>query len=335
MIANSPISVVIAVRDADKTLQASVQSMLRQTLPPQEILLILNGCSDGTESIAQTLASQDVRIRLLSSSPAGGVAEAAKLGCEAALSPLIARMDADDISHPQRLSCQLETLQQEHADLVTCRVTPITSLGDGLDRFVHWANSLHRPPDFQNERFVESPVIQPGVLMTKEVYLQAGGYRIEDGPEDYDLWLRMLENGARFFQAPRALLQWRDSSTRLTRSHDDYSEKRMNATKARYLARLRQAKEQGIVIAGSGPIGRRLAKLLIAENVAIKGFFDISPKKIGNTVLGLPVWSPDELGMREREALLLGCVGRGGRERVRIIAQKAGYHEGNDFFACC
>ena len=93
-------------------------------------------------SSAQALAAQDSRIRLLESSPAGGVAEAVQVGCEAALSPLIARMDADDVSHPQRLSWQLETLQQKDADLVTCRVTPKDSLGDGLDRFVHWANSL-------------------------------------------------------------------------------------------------------------------------------------------------------------------------------------------------
>ena len=182
---------------------------------------------------------------------------------------------------------------------------------------------------------MESPVIQPGVLMTQEAYDEAGGYRVEDGPEDYDLWLRMLANGARFFQAPQALLEWRDSTTRLTRSHHDYSEEEMNATKARYLARLEEVQENGVAVAGSGPIGRRLSKLLLAQGVEIKGFFDIAPRKIGNTVLGLPVWSPDEIGTRERESVLLGCVGRGGRERVRALAKNAGYREGNDFFACC
>ena len=96
-----------------------------------------------------------------------------------------------------------ETLLQENADLVTCHVTPKDSLGDGLDRFVNWANSLHLPEDFQRERFVESPVIQPGVLMTKDAYLKAGGYQVEDGPEDYDLWLRMLERVPVSFKLPR------------------------------------------------------------------------------------------------------------------------------------
>ena len=329
------ISVVIAVRDAEATLAASIRSILQQTLPPKEILLVLNGCQDQSEAIARAFAADDARILLLESSTEGGVAEAAKVGCEAASSPLLARMDADDISHRQRFAWQIETLHQENADLVTCRVIPKDSLGDGLDRFVNWANTLLRPPDFQRERFVESPVIQPGVLMKKSSYLKAGGYRIENGPEDYDLWLRMLASGARFFQAPQALLEWRDSPTRLTRSHEDYSEMQMNATKARYLARLEKVNEFSVVIAGSGPIGKRLAKLLLAQNVEIKGFFDIAPRKIGGTVLGLPVWDPAELNTRERDSVLLGCVGRGGRDRVRILAKNAGYHEGHDFFACC
>ena len=329
------ISVVMAIRDAESTLEVAVRSILEQTRPPEEVILVLNGSRDCSESIANALAEQDSRVRLLGSPTGGGVAEAAKVGCEAARAPLIARMDADDIAHSERFHWQLETLHQTSADLVTCRITPKDSLGDGLDRFVHWANSLRLPSDFQQQRFVESPVIQPGVLMTKESYQKAGGYRVEPGPEDYDLWLRMLQNGSQFFQAPQAHLEWRDSSTRLTRSHHDYSELRMNATKARYLARLPAIKEHGVIISGSGPIGKRLAKLLLAENVTIKGFFDIAPKKIGNTALNLPIWSPDELGTREREATLLGCVGRGGRERVRILAQEAGYHEGHDFFACC
>lgn len=325
----------MAVRDAEGTLEVAVNSMLRQSLPPVEVILVLNGCRDGSEAVAEALAAREARVRIMRSSGAGGVAEAAQLGCEAAACPLIARMDADDIAHSQRLFWQAMTLERWGMDLVTCRVMVKDSLGKGLERFVMWANSLRVPPQFLMERFVESPVIQPGVLMTKASYRAAGGYRVEEGPEDYDLWLRMLEGGARFVQAPEALLQWRDSPTRLTRSHADYSEQRMTATKARYLARMERIRDQGVILAGSGPIGRRLAKLLLAEGVQVKGFFDVAPKKIGKTALDIPIWGPVDLGTRERDAVLLGCVGRGGRERVRTLAQEKGYLEGEDFFACC
>ena len=296
---------------------------------------MLNGCRDTSESIAKEWARDVDGIRILKSSTEGGVAEAAKLGCEVATYPLLARMDADDIADHTRFEEQWTTLVGNEADLVTCRVESVNSLGEGLVRFVNWANGLKTPADFRRERFVESPVIQPGVLMRREAYLAAGGYRVEEGPEDYDLWLRLLETGARFFQAEKARLNWRDSRGRLTRCHEDYSGYQMAATKAHYLARLAQVKEKGVMISGSGPIGRRLAKLLLSEGVTVRGFFDVAPSKIGGTVLSLPVWGPRDFGITHREAILLGCVGRGGREQVRALAIETGYCEGEDFFACC
>ncbi|WP_411846319.1 glycosyltransferase [Roseibacillus persicicus] len=329
------ITVVMAVRNAAATLRDAVDSILQQTLAPAELILVLNGCTDESQSIADDLAKGNKRIRLEKTDSTGGVAAAARLGCALAKSPLLARMDADDLSHPERLEWQYASLRENEADLVTCRVEALDSQGAGLDRFIDWANSLAEPEDFRRERFVESPVIQPGVLMSREAYQRAGGYRVEDGPEDYDLWLRMLADGACFVQAPRARLQWRDSATRLTRSHDDYSEQRMTTTKARYLARLEKVRSNGVAIAGSGPIGRRLAGLLLAEGVQVHGFYDVAPKKIGKTALGLPIWAAGDLLANINSPVLLGCVGRGGRARVRSLAAKAGYREGDDFFACC
>jgi glycosyltransferase involved in cell wall biosynthesis len=329
------ISVIMAVRNADSTLPKALDSLLTQTLLPSEVIIVLNGCTDGSAEIANEFARRDSRIRLFTSSTAGGVAEAARVGCAAARHPLLARMDADDWAHPERLQHQTRCLQETAADLVTCRVEATETLGAGLERFVAWANTLSEPEDFRRERFVESPVIQPGVLMTREAYLAAGGYRVENGPEDYELWLRMLENGARFVQAPKAKLQWRDSENRLTRSHDDYSQARMTSTKVRYLARLPAVKRHGVILAGGGPIGRTFAKGLLAEGVPVRGFFEVNPRKIGRTILNLPVWEMTQFDHRENEAVLLGCVGRGGRERVRKMARQMGYREGENFFACC
>ena len=165
------ISVVIAVRNAAATLQKALLSIQNQSLSAKEILLVLNGCSDETPTLARELAHHDHRVRILESSQAGGVAEAAQLGCHEAKYPLIARMDADDVADSERFENQLRVWKETQADLVTCRVRAFHSLGQGMERFVNWANELQTPTDFQRERFVESPVIQPGVLMTKDCLL--------------------------------------------------------------------------------------------------------------------------------------------------------------------
>lgn len=329
------VSVVIAARDAAATLDRAIHSMLAQSLRPAEILLVLNGCGDATPEIARALAAAAPTIRILESPAAEGVAGAARLGCAEARHPLIARMDADDWSHPDRLRAQVRTHLETAAGLVTCRVVSTDSLGPGIERYVEWANSLRVPDDFRRERFIESPVIQPGALMTRAAYLAAGGYFPENGPEDYDLWLRMLGADTRFIQAPAALLHWRDSPQRLTRTHSDYDKQTMAATKARHLARIPAIHHHGAVIAGAGPQGRRLNRLLAAEGVTVHALFDLDPKKIGRSHLGVPILDSATICEVHPDPVLLGCVGHAGREKVRQLAVTAGRCEGRNFFPCC
>ncbi|MEM9080247.1 MAG: glycosyltransferase [Verrucomicrobiota bacterium] len=329
------VSAIIAARNAQETIEASLLSLLNQSHPPDEILVVTNGCTDSTIPLVENLSKHHPSIRRLDSPGEQGVSGALKRACQEARFPLLARMDADDLAHPCRLAHQLETLLSNHADLVTCSVKPRNSLGPGLDRYIQWTNSLRTPADFLRERFIESPVIQPGVLMTKHAYQAAGGYRVETGPEDYDLWLRMLALNQRFFQSPQAQLQWTDSPNRLTRTHDDYSESNIAATKARHLAQLPQIKTHGITIAGSGPQGRRLARLLLSFQITIHAFFDVDPKKIGRTHRNIPILGPHDFGSAHRQAILLGTVGHNGRHRVRTLANQSGYLEGLNYFATC
>ena len=124
------VSVVLAVRNAAPTLKEAAQSILHQSLSPKELILVLNGCTDHSELIAQQLAASNHRVSLLESSTRGGVAEAAMLGCMQTTSPLIARMDADDIAHPERLRHQVAVWQKTQADLITCQVSSLDSLGE-------------------------------------------------------------------------------------------------------------------------------------------------------------------------------------------------------------
>lgn len=329
------ISVVMAARDAAATLPAALESILRQSLPPTEVLIVHNGSQDRTPEIAHAFAAKHSVIQVLESSLSGGVAEAAELGCRLARSPLLARMDCDDLAHRDRLAEQSSVLRAQGADLVTCRVSPLGSLGSGIDRYIDWANTLHEPSDFASARFIESPVIQPGVLMTQEAYRKAGGYRRAVGPEDYDLWLRMLAGGARFFQAAAAQLEWRDSPTRLTRTHDDYSVARMTQTKARHLAQVPAIAEYGVTIAGAGPQGRRMTRHLLERGVRVHKLYDVDPRKIGTLAHGRPIVAAHEMSERNPRVVLLACVGRGGREKIRRLAVGWGYSEGRDYFACC
>ena len=331
------LSVVLPARNAEGTIARAIESCLHQGFAGFELLVVLNGCSDGTARIVQELAVTDPRVKVLESSLTGGVAEAMELGVESADAAIVARMDADDVSLPGRFEAQWGMLQNNpEIDVVSCRVELRDALGEGMRRYVDWVNGLDSPEAVARERFVECPVIQPSLMMRKEAIEAAGGYRIQSWAEDHDLFLRMLERGVRFGKVPESLFQWQDHAQRLTRTHEAYAEEQVWRMKAHYLARLPMVTARGVALCGAGPIGKRLGRLLLAEGIRLHGYFEVNPRRVGETINEVPVAGPGEFGGRWREAVLLSAVGvAGGRGRVRGLAQSAGYEEGRDFFAVC
>jgi hypothetical protein len=163
----------------------------------------------------------------------------------------------------------------------------------------------------------------------------AGGYRDVPWAEDHDLWLRMLQQGVRFAKIPECLLEWRDSANRLTRSDDRYGEKARQRMRAHYLAATPGIRAHGVAIAGAGPIGKSLARELLALGIPVRGFFDVHPRRLGEVIHGAEVAGLDDFGRRWRDAVLLSAVGLAGvREEIRELAA-AGYLEGRDLWCVC
>ena len=106
-------------------------------------------------------------------------------------------------------------------------------------------------------------------------------------------------------------------------------------TKARYLAQIPSVREHGVIIAGSGPQGRKMARALNRQCVRIHHFLDVAPQKIGRTALGLPVFSAADWHSSRSSAVVLGCVGHAGSMKVRALAEAQGYIVGDNFFSCC
>jgi glycosyltransferase involved in cell wall biosynthesis len=101
------VSVVMAARNAEATIKASLRSLQRQTLQDWECLLVDDDSSDATVALAAELAAQDSRIRLLPAAQAqAGVVAACNRGARLARAPTVAILDADDLAHRKRLALQ-------------------------------------------------------------------------------------------------------------------------------------------------------------------------------------------------------------------------------------
>ena len=331
------ISIVMPFRNAASTLPEALASVLAQDFGDWELLAIDDHSTDGSAEVVRLLAGGDPRVRLLSNQGPPGVVGASVTAGRAARGEWLARMDADDVSHPERLGQQRAmACARPELDVIGCAVEILSPLGDGMVRHVEWVNTLMEPEQIANARFIENPMVHPSSMMRKSAVEAAGGYLEVPWAEDHDLFLRMLERGAVFGKVPETLLKWRDSPGRLTRSDPRYGDACRQRMRAHFLSRMAAVKERGVAIAGAGPIGKTLALELQALGVEVRGFFDVHPRRIGETIHGAEVAGLEQVGRRWREAVLLSAVGvPGGREEVAGLAAKAGYVEGGDFWGVC
>lgn len=326
-------------RNAALTVDEALQSILDQTYHDFEVVAVDDGSSDATRSALESWARRDRRVRVIDG-PARGLVAALNAGVEAARAPLIARMDADDRSHPERLVAQMELLQSRpEVAVVGCLVEafPELEIGPGLRLYMDWVNSLVTCEDIARELFVESPLVHPSVLMRRSWIEAAGGYQDHGWAEDYDLWLRMAAKGAKFAKVPRRLHYWREHTQRLTHTDGRYSIDAFVRAKAYYLCLGPLHGRDAVLIWGAGIVGKRLSRHLLGEGVPLVAFVDVDPAKIGRQRRGLPIIPPAEViswwGRYSWPALLAAVGARGARPIVRKQVCSLGLAEGVDWWA--
>ncbi len=334
------VSVLLPCYNAAETLGETLESLSMQTLEDFEVVAVDDGSEDSTLGMLQNWARRDSRFRVLSRSHAG-VIEASTAGLEQCQGRYIARMDADDRAHPQRLEKQVAYLE-ENPDIAAVsslvKAFPEEHVRQGFRIYVDWLNSLVSDEEIKREIFVESPLPNPSVTFRAEWLKRMGGYQERGWPEDYDLYLRMYLAGAQFAKIPEILLEWREHPARITRTDSRYSLENFLRTKAHYLMRGPLVDRNAVIIWGAGMMGRRVGKLLMRdEDAPVVAFVDIDPKKIGNTRRGKPIIPPEELPNwwgRYQSPVVLAAVGaRGARKLIRDRLNAFGLREGDDWWA--
>lgn len=327
------VSVLLPVRDAETSLPGCLDSLRRQSLAELEILAVDDGSRDGSRALLEELARREPRLRLLSSGGAGLVS-ALNLGLALARAPLVARMDADDLAHPERLAWQVERLAAgPRVDVLATAVETGAQAGPGMRRYVAWSNALLTHEQILADLLVESPLVHPSVMAPTALLRELGGYRDFDGPEDYDLWLRAARAGARFAKLARPLLVWSDGPGRLTRRSPRYAPARFLELKLAALESGPLRAPRPVVLWGGGPVAKAWCRALLARGHEVAAFVDVHPRRIGGRLQGRPVLALPE-AVRLAGALHLAAVGQpGGRQRIRAAAAERGLVEGRDLLA--
>jgi glycosyltransferase involved in cell wall biosynthesis len=176
------------VHNASPFLDACIASIVGQTLSDFELVILENGSTDDSRDRARAWAARDPRIRVLEDDARLGLVTSSNRVVAATRAPIVARMDADDVSDPCRLERQLAVLAS-HPDVVA-----VGTLYDGIDR----RGRRVRPRDrsLLVRRTTEAPFPHGSVAFRRLAFDAIGGYRDEaTGWEDLDLLQRLAQAG--------------------------------------------------------------------------------------------------------------------------------------------
>jgi glycosyltransferase involved in cell wall biosynthesis len=326
------ISVLLPVWNAAATLPACLRSLQRQTEQRWQCVIVDDGSDDGSLACARCFAAQDAHFAVVATSHQGLVA-ALHTGLAHCRGRFVARMDADDLMHRQRLALQVRMLEESpHLTAVGChvRLFPRHSLPEGRRAYERWLNSIDTPGRVRQDAFVECPLAHPTLMLRREV-LQTLGYRDHGWPEDYDLLLRLLTRGYEVGVVPRRLLNWRDTPGRLSRTSPTYALERFTACKAAFLAASFLNGTQTYILWGYGDTGKTLRRALLAHGKVPSHIVELHPGRLGNRIHNALVIRPEDLVRLPRARVVVSVAGVQARHEIRQVMALLGFVELHDF----
>lgn len=238
------ISVAMAVHNARPYLADSIESILAQSFEDFELVVVENGSSDGSPAVLRRYAQADRRVRVLECPHALGPAGGSNRAVRESAGAIVAPMDADDVSHPDRLARQYQVLAADPG------VAVVGTLAVGIDA----AGRRVRPAD-RSELFRRSafPLSHGSVMFRRADFEAAGGFRAAAEPwEDLDLFLRLADHG-RVTVLTQPLYRYRYHAASVTGSYAVEESARAGEVLALALAQRRAGRDHDSVLASAGP----------------------------------------------------------------------------------
>lgn len=303
------VSILLPFRQEGRWLKEAIDSIRQQSFTDWELLLLAHEADANSYLLAASARKQDARIKV-HRLHGDHLADVLNQGLQMSTGRYIARMDADDVSLPQRLALQNDFLEKNpKTGVISCATAPHPSAktGEGFLHYMSWQNAIISDEAHRHNRFIESPLAHPTVMFRACLTQQSLGYPSE-GPEDYGLWLHWMQDEIRFYKLPEKLLLWRDHEKRLSRSGKMYTAEFFTKTRIRFARRVTALNANGrqIILCGAGTEAWKKKEDWEAEGIQFHGYSDVKTRN-----KNLPFHPPEMIGRSDNYYYISLLSGRG------------------------
>jgi glycosyltransferase involved in cell wall biosynthesis len=201
------VSVVVPTYNRARLIGETIESILAQQYDHLELIVVCDGCKDGTETVVSSF--EDPRVRLVTQDNSGGPARPRNAGVARALGKYVAFCDDDDLWMPQKLRLQVAVMERE-PDAALCFAGGVT-FGDGARSVL--AYRLKRGPrrDHFRALLYSNFILNSSVLVRRTILDEVGPFNVDrrlHGTEDYEMWLR-IAHGHRLVSIDEPLVRYR------------------------------------------------------------------------------------------------------------------------------
>jgi len=253
--------------NAGKYIGEAISSVLEQSYPDFELLIVNDGSSDNTPEVISSF--DDPRIRVINKEINKGIASALNTGLLVSKARYIARFDSDDVCFPDRLATQLNFLETHPDHILTGGDAEyISESGEHLFHFKCFSQTNNQI--FKN-MYLHCPFIHSSVMYRKDAVLIAGGYSLyAHNFEDYFLWVRLHKYG-KFHNLSQPLIK-----VRFNQSSTTIDEKR----RGRIFRKMkRDIIHRGVITKEEGEILHNIIKSQDVQKIKESAYYSLCGKK--------------------------------------------------------
>ncbi|WP_142786467.1 glycosyltransferase family 2 protein [Changchengzhania lutea] len=281
------VSILTPFKNTESFLEDCLNSILNQSYQNWELLIVDDHSTDASYALVNRFAEKDQRIKLFKNADSG-IIDALRVAFKHSRGEFVTRMDSDDVMRPNKLETLVGNLLQygkQHVSIGLVDYFSADGIKEGYKNYETWLNDLTKTGTNYSEIYKECVIPSPCWMAYKSDLIACGAFEPNRYPEDYDLAFRFYKYHYTCIPCDIVLHNWRDYSTRASRTDAHYAENHFIDLKLDYFLELDYDDTKTLVVWGAGNKGKLVAKQLIKKGIDFEWICD-NPKKIGKDIYG-------------------------------------------------